>query len=618
MAVPLEDLLKSCTVRVTFNEMTRTGFFVAPGMVMTVASWLSVVLPSTPLLVHWEPPGQPEHTMSADIHTFPRGSFSRPIKGYRDIAILKIPEHEGQPCVGIDPKLPIQNEDIRVFAYPDERSKTASLARYDYNVNGLQGNFPHVVLYLASTDEFSFGIVGAPVWNLRTSGVCGMLVGRPESAMTDAECLAVPWCAASSSFAELLHANRAFHGRDDRWKEASAWRWTIQSRFPDRSALGEIVDPASLTNRKQLGGALGTLLRCRRLQLGKLSEEVRLPLSTVNSYLAGSGLPSAARLREILTVLGIDDEDRLSQWQQAAQAIRKSELSAGQQDNEADLLFRIYIPSERLYSGEAGRLLTLFRDWLITTRGHGVRQSSHRTAAGELYEFFADVSVALSDLREQFGIFSNFMALCADNASAAIDLLAQVGLGHVASSDLVDRFSRDIRRLQVDLRHERERRILSLRHSLEEELLDQGLDLRTVQSIQLNALLEILVPGPSATESLALLAAPHQIQQAFPITMQINQQIINAVESTVIQNVQGTVHLGPEAKQLLALIERFGGREAGMLESAVHELEDVDTRPADRSTAKRQLKKFLGQLAGSVHDVALDLLEKYLESKLGL
>jgi hypothetical protein len=68
----------------------------------------------------------------------------------------------------------------------------------------------------------------------------------------------------------------------------------------------------------------------------------------------------------------------------------------------------------------------------------------------------------------------------------------------------------------------------------------------------------------------------------------------------------------------LTLIDRFGGDDAVALRSAVHELEDTDAPLADRTDARRLLKKFLGRLAGTVHDVGFDLLQKYLEKKLGL
>ena len=292
--------------------------------------------------------------------------------------------------------------------------------------------------------------------------------------------------------------------------------------------------------------------------------------------------------------------------------------SADEDIADPNLLFRVYIPSGLLYAAEAGRLLALFRDWLTTTCGHGIRQSGYRTALGEVYEFFTDTPIVGIDLQERFDSFSSFLSLCADNQSAAADLLAEMNLNSILSSDLVSRFSREVRRLQIDLRHERERRILSIRQSLEQELVENHIDLRQVPSKQLNALFESFVPGPSAPESLGLLAGPETVRQAVPITVNINPQIISALKSTIVQNVQGVVHLDPQAKEILAFIDRFGRNDAVALRSAIYELEDVDAPAASRSAAGRRLKRFLGQCVGTVHDLGLDLLEKYLEKKLGL
>ena len=229
--------------------------------------------------------------------------------------------------------------------------------------------------------------------------------------------------------------------------------------------------------------------------------------------------------------------------------------------------------------------------------------------------FHADENGAPSDLREQFDIFSNFLARCATDPAAAADMLADTAIGRAASVDLVARLGRDARRLQIDLQHERERRILAIRHSVEEELVDSGVSLQLIPGNQLTALIESLVPGSAAPESLALLAAPLVKQVSAPVTIHISQQIIRAMESTIIQNVRGTVHLGPQAKELLALIERVDGKEAAELESAVYEVEDEDARPANRSAAKRRLQSFLSQLGDAARDVGIDLLEKYLESK---
>lgn len=299
-----------------------------------------------------------------------------------------------------------------------------------------------------------------------------------------------------------------------------------------------------------------------------------------------------------------------------ALAVEHQEAAMQEDDDQENLLFRIYVPSGRLYAAEANRLLSLFREWLIATRGPGVRQAGYRTAAGAMYEFYTDGDGAASDLHEQFGAFSSFLAVCTTDPAVAADMLAGTAIGREASVELVARFGRDVRRLQLDLQYERERRILTIRHNLEEELVDCGVDLRQIPISQFTAVIESLVPGPAARESLALLAASPIGRTGPPVTVHINQQIITALESAIVQNVQGTVHFGSQAKELLALIERVGGEDAAVLESAVHELEDADARPADRSAAKRRLQKFLRQLGHAARDVSIDLLERYLESKI--
>jgi hypothetical protein len=102
------------------------------------------------------------------------------------------------------------------------------------------------------------------------------------------------------------------------------------------------------------------------------------------------------------------------------------------------------------------------------------------------------------------------------------------------------------------------------------------------------------------------------------VEININQQVINAVESTIIQNVNGTINLGSQAKELLALIESYGGEAANSLRTAVYEIEDENAPPAQRRAAKKRLKEFLRQVRVTARDVAIDLFEKYLESKMGI
>lgn len=333
---------------------------------------------------------------------------------------------------------------------------------------------------------------------------------------------------------------------------------------------------------------------------------------------ARQGGADLAELKELLGHKSIEHTARYINDLTNGQPIAFPQTNgASQTEDQTNLLLRLYIPSTRLYAAEADRLLSLFRDWLTAIHGQGIRQSGYRTASGEMYEFSANTSIGQGDIRGEFDSFSSFLDLCAKNPSAATDSLRSTELGEVATTNLVARFGREVRRLHVDLRYERERKVLELRHSLESELVDHGIDLSQIPSGQINSFIDRLVPGASAPESVALLAAPSSLHPTH-VTVNLNPQIVHAVESMIVRSVQGTVNLGPRPKELLDLIERFGGADATALQSAVHELEDQDAPTEKRSAAKRRLMKFLGQVAEGARDVGFDLLKKYLESKIGI
>jgi hypothetical protein len=86
----------------------------------------------------------------------------------------------------------------------------------------------------------------------------------------------------------------------------------------------------------------------------------------------------------------------------------------------------------------------------------------------------------------------------------------------------------------------------------------------------------------------------------------------------VVQSVQGSVHLNPEPKQLLELIQQLGGASTAELSSAVHELEDEDARVPDRLTARQKLRAFLVGVTAQVPPMVLQTLQKYLEQRIGI
>ena len=286
------------------------------------------------------------------------------------------------------------------------------------------------------------------------------------------------------------------------------------------------------------------------------------------------------------------------------------------EDNEKNLLFRLYVPHGRIYAAEADKLLSMFRDWLTQVKRQHVRQDGYRTGSGQVYEFFGDDATTSTELTAQFDDFSRFLDLCVDRPDQARDQLTAAGVDPPAADDMVRRYGKETRRLHLDLRHAREGRLLSIRQRLESELVDV-LEADSPEWTAIEAITAALVPGASDLVAALAPAAAASIPVS-QTQVTINQQIIQSVEGTVVQGVQGTLDLNQEAKELLHLVGQFGGPDAPTLESAVHELEDADARQADRLGAKQRLKGFLFKLGGKVEDTALVTLQRYVESKLGL
>jgi len=301
-----------------------------------------------------------------------------------------------------------------------------------------------------------------------------------------------------------------------------------------------------------------------------------------------------------------------------ANAERSILATAFLDDHERHLLFRIYVPSGRLYANEADTMLGLFRDWLSQTGRNAIRQDGYRTAAGQVYEFFASQAQDAGDLTRQFQDFSDFLEACVDRPESAAAQLQAAGVKTRPAAQLVSRYGKATRRLHLDLRQTREERLLSLKHELESELLD-GVD---ADSGGVLLLLERLIPQVTGGVSGILVpvvgAAAVAANIGAGVHVTVNQQLIGQVTGNVIQNVQGTVNLGPEAKDLLALIGQFGGAKTVDLESAVHELEDPDARSQDRLAARQRLRRFLSSLGTQAVGMSLSTLHKYLEQRIGV
>jgi hypothetical protein len=198
-------------------------------------------------------------------------------------------------------------------------------------------------------------------------------------------------------------------------------------------------------------------------------------------------------------VAALFDQRRINVLPYRTNAERAVLAAAFIEDHERDLLLRVYVPHGRLYADEMDRLLGLFRDWLNQVRHHTVRQDGYTTAAGRVYEFVGDGSLSPDQLRTDMEAFHGFLDLCAARPEAAERQLLGEGVDPAGACRLASRYGKEKRRLDIDLRHARDSRLLDLRRDLESELVDAG---DGGQTGALSGVLEQLLPATTGRGAL--------------------------------------------------------------------------------------------------------------------
>jgi hypothetical protein len=285
------------------------------------------------------------------------------------------------------------------------------------------------------------------------------------------------------------------------------------------------------------------------------------------------------------------------------------------EDLENNLLFRIYVPKGRLYSNETSRLLDLFRDWLTSIKKEKVRQDGYKTSRGQVFEFFSDRSLGQDEVAGEIQEFSRFLDLC-NQPVAATRALQSIGVEKASAVEIVGRYAKEVRRLRVDIKQEREQRILQIRHQIESELIEEsinpGLDWQVISDI----ISEMVPENPGDLNSLMTGHTAPTTNAAGRV--QINQQIIEKAYGEVSQNIAGTQHFGADAQALIEIIRDYAGPSEAELIASVHEISDSEARTADRLTAKHRIKSFLLRSRDNIESAAFGLAQSYIESQMGL
>jgi len=287
---------------------------------------------------------------------------------------------------------------------------------------------------------------------------------------------------------------------------------------------------------------------------------------------------------------------------------------------QRNVIFRFYVPHGRIWARETEALLGLFRDYLANAVKIEVRQTSHSTATGTMYEFSGASEVTADNVAKQFETFSEVMDLCVRDPSSAEERLVELGADKRVAEEVVDRYSKQMRRIAIDVRQERERATMRIRHRLEDELSEL---VPSAEFIALQDVVSLIMPEGSPAAAAALgMQSPETRPLPQSLTVNIRPQIIGRVEGIVAQELSGTVHLSQGAIEMLRLIDRDGGARANDLKAAVYELEDATASKDKKLSAASRLKAFafaaMRKGGEKLVDTGGDMLLAYFKTKLGM
>ena len=199
MVQSLYELLRSCTVRLSVPKKTQgTGFFVAPGFILTCAHVVQEAQ-RTGIVVdaYWNDQTYPAQTK--DVRATP----------YPDIALLQV-NLTSHPCVYLSEEAKPFDR-LYCYGYPDDYPNGDSAT---LDCEGWTDE--QQPLLKLKQGQIRPGLSGAPLLNMRTQRVCG-LVKRTRDRETDLGGRAIPTKIVFREFGQLVTLQQEFHQQDKRW-----------------------------------------------------------------------------------------------------------------------------------------------------------------------------------------------------------------------------------------------------------------------------------------------------------------------------------------------------------------------------------------------------------------
>lgn len=255
-----------------------------------------------------------------------------------------------------------------------------------------------------------------------------------------------------------------------------------------------------------------------------------------------------------------------------------------------NLLFKLYIPNERIWSEQQGKVINLFKDYLNNLFQSNIQLTEKRSRYGNIYELYGELTTNIN-LNEQFNEFTKFLNSFNDDITYAKNILENTALSNLEVEKLLNRYHKEARRMLLDMRHEYEEKVLRLRHRIESDVDELDIELSNNDKNIISQFIGNFSIGNNFTE----LANPNIPLLGYgnvDIKLE-NSQLVQIVNSSVSEVILGNKQINPDFLKLKELIKKYGKDEAIDLDTALAEVQDDSLSIVERKTAASKLKSFL-------------------------
>ncbi len=276
---------------------------------------------------------------------------------------------------------------------------------------------------------------------------------------------------------------------------------------------------------------------------------------------------------------------------------------------ELDLgtVMKLFIPKGRLHEETTDKFIFLLQNYGRNVKNIPISIHSIPSKKGVLYIFKVNTVSEIINIPSLVGELSSFLEVCNSDPQKAKEIINNANAGDIDTENIVMKYSIEAKRILLDIQHEKEFKMLSVRQMLEKELEEVNIGEATSAYLnkQINndsVVIELSNPVSSG------------VFEGENLSSEENMQI--AAAKRIIENdVKGLSALSSDERIVLKVLENAAtGEERTNLRTAIFVINDNSLPIEERKSAKGAVTKFLLRQAKNIESSAYKLLDAYLKS----